>query len=72
MSFPKLVVMQMAIFDRIYDAGLEDVASMNGYERTLFMNDIYLDYKACKDLHQTKMEAFYLELLTKLIKDYGN
>ena len=25
----------------------------------------------CKDLRQTKMEAFYLELLTKLIKIMG-
>ena len=62
----------MGIFDKVYDQGLHDVAEMDGYERTFFMNDIYNDYKICKDLRQNRMEAFYLELLTKLIKDYGN
>ena len=65
--------MLMAIFDRIYDAGvLENLASMDGLERTYFINDIYNDYKMSKDLRQNKMEAFYLELLEQLIKDYGN
>ena len=66
------MVIQMGIFDKVYDQGLHDVSEMNGYERTFFMNDIYNDYKICKDLRQNRMEAFYLELLTKLIKDYGN
>ena len=66
------MVIQMGIFDKVYDQGLHDVAEMDGYERTFFMNDIYNDYKFCKDLRQNRMEAFYLELLTKLIKDYGN
>jgi len=66
------MVIQMGIFDKVYDQGLHDVAEMDGYERTFFMNDIYNDYKICKDLRQNRMEAFYLELLTKLIKDYGN
>ena len=65
--------MLMAIFDRIYNAGvLENLASMDGLERTYFINDIYNDYKMSKDLRQNKMEAFYLELLEQLIKDYGN
>ena len=65
--------MLMAIFDRIYDSGvLENLASMDGLERTYFINDIYNDYKMSKDLRQNKMEAFYLELLEQLIKDYGN
>ena len=63
----------MAIFDRIYNAGvLENLASMDGLARTYFINDIYNDYKMSKDLRQNKMEAFYLELLEQLIKDYGN
>ena len=66
------MVIQMGIFDKVYDQGLHDVAEMDGYERTFFMNDIYNDYKICKDLRQNRIEAFYLELLTKLIKDYGN
>ena len=67
------MVMLMAIFDRIYNAGvLENLASMDGLERTYFINDIYNDYKMSKDLRQNKMEAFYLELLEQLIKDYGN
>ena len=66
------MVIQMGIFDKVYDQGLHDVAEMDGYERTFFMNDIYNDYKICKDLRQNRMEAFYLELLTKLIKDYGH
>ena len=66
------MVIQMGIFDKVYDQGLHDVAEMDGYERTFFMNDIYNDYKICKDHRQNRMEAFYLELLTKLIKDYGN
>ena len=65
--------MLMAIFDRIYNAGvLENLASMDGLERTYFINDIYNDYKMSKDLRQNKMDAFYLELLEQLIKDYGN
>ena len=66
------MVVHMGIYDKVYEAGLHDVAEMDGYERTIFMNDIYNDYKICKDLRQNRMEAFYLELLTKLIKDYGN
>jgi hypothetical protein len=62
----------MSIYDKVYESGLHEVAEMDGLERTQFMNDIYNDYKMCKDLHQTRMEAFYLELLTKLVKDYGN
>ena len=38
--------MLMAIFDRIYDSGvLENLASMDGLERTYFINDIYNDDK---------------------------
>jgi len=66
------VVMQMTIFDRVREAGLQDVKEMDGLERTVFMNDIFLDYQVSKDLRQTKMESFYLELLKQLIKDYGN
>ena len=66
------MVMQMSIFDRVRDAGLQDVRDMNGLERTEFMNDIFLDYQASKDLRQKKMETFYLELLKQLIKDYGH
>jgi len=62
----------MSIFDRVRDAGLQDVKDMNGLERTEFMNEIWLDYMASKDLRQKKMESFYLELLKQLIKDYGN
>jgi hypothetical protein len=62
----------MSIYDKVYESGLHEVAEMDGLERTQFMNDIYNDYKMCKDLRQTRMEAFYLELLTKLVKDYGN
>ena len=64
--------MQMSIFDRVRDAGLQDVKDMNGLERTEFMNEIWLDYMASKDLRQKKMESFYLELLKQLVKDYGN
>ncbi len=64
--------MRMSIFDRVRDSGLADVKLMDGLERTEFMNDIFLDYQACKDLRQKKMENFYLELLKQLIKDYGN
>ena len=64
--------MQMSIFDRVRDAGLQDVKDMDGLERTEFMNEIWLDYMASKDLRQKKMESFYLELLKQLIKDYGN
>jgi len=64
--------MQMSIFDRVRDAGLQDVKDMSGLERTEFMNEIWLDYMASKDLRQKKMESFYLELLKQLIKDYGN
>ena len=66
------MVMQMTIFDRVREAGLQDVKEMDGLERTVFMNDIFLDYQVSKDLRQTKMESFYLELLKQLIKDYGN
>ena len=66
------MVMQMSLFDRVREAGLQDVADMSGLEKTAFMNDIFLDYQACKDLRQKKMEIFYLELLTELIKDYGH
>jgi len=62
----------MSIFDRVRDAGLQDVKDMSGLERTEFMNEIWLDYMASKDLRQKKMESFYLELLKQLIKDYGN
>jgi len=62
----------MSIFDRVRDAGLQDVRDMSGLERTEFMNDIFLDYQASKDLRQKKMETFYLELLKQLIKDYGH
>ena len=64
--------MQMAIFDKVISSGLDEVERMNGLERTYFINDIYNDYKMSKDLRQNKMEAFYLELLEQLIKDYGN
>jgi len=66
------VVMHMSIIDRVREAGLQDVADMNGLERTAFMNDLYLDYEASKDLRQKKLEVFYLELLKQLIKDYGH
>ena len=66
------MVMQMAIFDKVISSGLDEVERMNGLERTIFINDIFIDYKTCKDLRQHKMEAFYLELLTQLIKDYGH
>jgi len=62
----------MSIFDRVRDAGLQDVRDMSGLERTEFINDIFLDYQASKDLRQKKMETFYLELLKQLIKDYGH
>jgi len=64
--------MQMSIFDRVRDAGLQDVKDMDGLERTEFMNEIWLDYMASKDLRQKKLESFYLELLKQLVKDYGN
>jgi len=64
--------MLMSLLDRLKDAGFANVKEMDGVERTHFMNDIYLDYKACKDLRQTKMEKFYLELLEQLIEDYGH
>jgi len=66
------VVMQMSLFDRVREAGLQDVNDMNGLERTEFMNDIFLDYQASKDLRQRKLEIFYFELLKQLIKDYGH
>jgi len=62
----------MSLLDRLKDAGFANVKEMDGVERTHFMNDIYLDYQACKNLQQTKMEKFYLELLEQLIEDYGN
>jgi len=64
--------MHMSLIDRIREAGLQDVADMSGLEKTAFMNDIFLDYQASKDLRQKKMEIFYLELLSELIKDYGH
>lgn len=64
--------MHMSLIDRIKEAGLQDVADMSGLERTAFMNDLYLDYQASKDLRQRKLEIFYLELLSELIKDYGH
>lgn len=64
--------MLMSLLDRLKDAGFANVKEMDGVERTHFMNDIYLDYQVCKNLQQTKMEKFYLELLEQLIEDYGN
>ena len=64
--------MLMSLLDRLKDAGFANVKEMDGVERTHFMNDIYLDYQTCKDLQQTKMEKFYLELLEQLIEDYGH
>ena len=60
--------MQMSLFDY----SLNDVAEMDGLERTLFMNEVFSDYEASKCLRQSKMEKFYLELLKQLIKDYGH
>ncbi len=60
--------MQMSLFDH----SLSEVHDMSGLDRTYFMNDILLDYLTARDLRQTKMESFYLELLKQLIKDYGN
>ena len=34
--FPKLMVTQMGIFDKVYDQGLHDVAEMDGYLIYLF------------------------------------
>ena len=48
--------MQMALFDKIYTG--TEVEDMSGLDRTYFINDIYNDYKMCKDLRQEKMEAF--------------
>ena len=62
------MVMQMSLFDY----SLNDVAEMDGLERTLFMNEVFSDYEASKGLRQSKMEKFYLELLKQLIKDYGH
>ena len=64
--------MHMSIIDRVRESGLQDVKDMSGLERTVFMNDLYLDYQASKDLRQKKLETFYLELLKQLIKDYGH
>ena len=64
--------MHMSIIDRVREAGLQDINNMSGLERTVFMNDLYLDYQASKDLRQKKLEVFYLELLKQLIKDYGH
>jgi len=64
--------MHMSIIDRVKESGLQDVKDMSGLERTEFMNDLFLDYQACKDLRQRKLETFYLELLEQLIKDYGH
>ena len=66
------MVMHMSIIDRVKETGLQDVKDMSGLERTEFMNDLFLDYQACKDLRQRKLETFYLELLEQLIKDYGH
>tara|TARA_R110000803_G_scaffold56183_1_gene113360 strand:- start:902 stop:1090 length:189 start_codon:yes stop_codon:yes gene_type:complete len=62
----------MSIIDRVREAGLQDINDMSGLERTEFMNDLFLDYQASKDLRQKKLEVFYLELLKQLIKDYGH
>ena len=62
----------MSIIDRVRESGLQDVKDMSGLERTEFMNDLFLDYQACKDLRQLKLETFYLELLKQLIEDYGH
>jgi len=64
--------MHMSIIDRVKESGLQDVKDMNGLERTEFINDLFLDYQASKDLRQKKLESFYLELLKQLIKDYGH
>lgn len=64
--------MHMSIIDTVKEIGLKDVADMNGLERTQFMNDLFLDYQASKDLRQRKLENFYLELLEQLIEDYGH
>jgi len=64
--------MHMSIIDRVRESGLQDVKDMSGLERTEFMNDLFLDYQACKDLRQLKLETFYLELLKQLIEDYGH
>ena len=56
----------MSIIDTVKEIGLKDVADMNGLERTQFMNDLFLDYQASKDLRQRKLENFYLELLEQL------
>ena len=66
------MVMHMSIIDRVREAGLQDINDMSGLERTEFMNDLFLDYQASKDLRQKKLEVFYLELLKQLIKDYGH
>ena len=66
------MVMHMSIIDRVREAGLQDINDMSGLERTEFMNDLFLDYQASKDLRQRKLEVFYLELLKQLIKDYGH
>jgi len=62
----------MSIIDRVREAGLQDINDMSGLERTVFLNDLFLDYQASKDLRQRKLEVFYLELLKQLIKDYGH
>ena len=64
--------MHMSIIDRVRETGLQDVKDMSGLERTEFMNDLFLDYQASKDLRQRKLENFYLELLEQLIEDYGH
>jgi len=64
--------MHMSIIDRVREAGLQDINDMSGLERTVFLNDLFLDYQASKDLRQRKLEVFYLELLKQLIKDYGH
>ena len=66
------MVMHMSIIDRVREAGLQDINDMSGLERTVFLNDLFLDYQASKDLRQRKLEVFYLELLKQLIKDYGH
>ena len=66
------MVMHMSIIDRVREAGLQDINNMSGLERTVFINDLYLDYQASKDLRQKKLETFYLELLKQLIEDYGH
>ena len=49
--------MHMSIIDRVREAGLQDINDMSGLERTEFMNDLFLDYQASKDLRQKNLES---------------